>query len=277
MKATSKGLTACLIAVCCLTGCSQSTEIVGSTPAPDGTSAVEAPTTDSREPVTAESETDCGETVEVSSETAPEADTTETISDPESPESATEYKETIEEAEEKAQEQQEAFEEMTATPEQEAEAQQDKQERQEMADDTASYTTEGIPLTTDGDLTEPAKPTASYKLPANAQLTFSGDASTALRTDLPEGCYWTPNASYPNAFTDPAGNLWVNKKHERVTEDCEGYYDPSGEYHFSQDEIDRAEALRAGDHDRHVNGPTNFEDAEISDEEIDDIWAAFGF
>ena len=211
----------------------------------------------------------------------PGIDTTKPISDTANQEAINTYNEAKAEAEEKAQEQQEAFEEMTATPEQEAEAQQDKQERQEMADDTASYTTEGIPLTTNGDLAEPAKPTASYKLPANAQLTFSGDASTALTTTLPEGCYWTPGAyCSENAYTDPAGNVWLNNKHPETTGawliEC-GYYSPDGRYHATQEEIDHAEALNAAIHDINVNGPTNGEGSTLTDEEAESLAELFGF
>ena len=41
---------------------------------------------------------------------------------------------------------------------------------------------------------------------------FTGDKSTALVTRLPKGCVWTPTPAYPNAYTDAAGNLWINNK-----------------------------------------------------------------
>lgn len=175
------------------------------------------------------------------------------------------------EANRKAQEQQAALDELIATPEQEEQAAKDKQDRQDMADNTPAYTTDGIPLTTEGGLTEPAKPTKDYKLPKNAQLEFTGDASKAERTTLPDGCYWTPTPGYPEAFTDPAGNLWINRDPESIPFADQGrdngYYDASGDYHFSQYEIDRMAALTAADHDNHVNGPSNSITNGMSEEE----------
>lgn len=190
------------------------------------------------------------------------------------------------EANRKAQEQQAALDELIATPEQEEQAAKDKQDRQEMADDTEAYTTDGIPLTTEGGLTEPAKPTENYKLPDGAQLEFTGDASTAETTTLPDGCYWTPSAGYPNAFTDPAGNKWCNRDPDSIPFAKQGrdngYYDATGDYHFSQYEIDRAAAIKAAEHDINVNGPSydgtnNNTLADATPEEIADLEALFGF
>ena len=190
------------------------------------------------------------------------------------------------EANRKAQEQQAALDELIATPEQEEQAAKDKQERQEMADNTPAYTIDGIPLTTEGGLTEPAKPTKNYKLPKNAQLEFTGDASKAERTTLPDGCYWTPTPVYPEAFTDPAGNLWCNRVPESVPIAergfDNGYISPDGEYYCSQAEIDRMAALMAAEHERHTNGPSydgtnNNTLADATPEEIADLEALFGF
>ena len=181
------------------------------------------------------------------------------------------------EANRKAQEQQAALEELIATPEQEEQAAKDKQDRQDMADNTPAYTIDGIPLTTSGGLTEPAKPTKDYKLPKNAQLEFTGDASKAERTTLPDGCYWTPSMGYPNAFTDPAGNTWINNKIPETTGSwgrVQGYYDATGDYNPSQAEIDHTAAINAAIHDINVNGPSydgtnNNTTSNASQEEID--------
>lgn len=181
----------------------------------------------------------------------------------------------------KAQEQQAALEELIATPEQEEQAAKDKQDRQEMADDTEAYTTDGIPLTTEGGLTEPAKPTENYRLPDGAQLEFTGDASTAETTTLPDGCYWTPSAGYPNAFTDPAGNKWCNRDPDTIPFAKQGrdngYYDATGDYHFSQYEIDRAAALKAAEHERHTNGPSGDGTSNMTQQEADELADLFGF
>ena len=133
-------------------------------------------------------------------------------------------------------------------PKESDEANQKAQEQEaQAADDKPTYTTDGIPLTTYGDLTAPVKPTKNYKLPKNAQLEFTGDASTALTTELPDGCVWTPTPVYTNAYTDAAGNLWINNK--RPSDPAEdgnrngGYYDPNDDYHATQDEIDFAEEM----------------------------------
>ena len=181
----------------------------------------------------------------------------------------------------KAQEEQAALEELIATPEQEEQAAKDKEDRQEMADDTDAYTTDGIPLTTEGGLTEPAKPTKNYKLPDGAQLEFSGDASTAERTTLPDGCYWTPSAGYPNAFTDPAGNKWCNRDPDSIPfaeqNRDNGYYDATGDYHPSQYEINRAADIKAADHDINVNGPTGDGTSNMTQQEADELADLFGF
>lgn len=184
------------------------------------------------------------------------------------------------EANRKAQEQQAALDELIATPEQEEQAAKDKQERQEMADNTPAYTIDGIPLTTEGGLTEPAKPTKDYKLPKNAQLEFTGDASKAERTTLPDGCYWTPTPVYPEAFTDPAGNLWINNKIPETTGSwgrVQGYYDATGDYNPSQAEIDHMAALTAADHDINVNGPSGDGMSNMTQQEADELAEIFGF
>lgn len=158
------------------------------------------------------------------------------------------------------------------TPEEADKRQQDKQNRQDMADNTAAYTTKDIPLTTEGDLTAPARPTSSYKLPENAQLEFTGNPETALLTELPEGCFWTPERyGSENAFMDPAGNIWTNTASgfaNGTGNRGEGYYSPNGSYHPSQTEIDRAIAFNQQLAERDDNGPTNFEDAQVSEEDL---------
>lgn len=186
-----------------------------------------------------------------------------------------------EEVNRKAQEEQAALEELIATPEQEEQAAKDKEDRQELADDTDAYTTDGIPLTTEGGLTEPAKPTKNYKLPDGAQLEFTGDASTAETTTLPDGCYWTPSAGYPNAFTDPAGNKWCNRDPESIPfaeqNRDNGYYDAAGDYHPSQYEIDTMAALEAASQERYANGPSGDGTSKMTEqdkEELDDLLAS---
>ncbi len=158
--------------------------------------------------------------------------------------------------------------------------QQDREDRQEMADNTQNYTTEGIPLTTDGDLAEPAKPTADYKLPEGAQLEFTGDVSTALLTELPEGCYWVPTNKDPNAFMDPAGNRWLNRDPESIPfadrNRDSGYYSPDGDYHPSQYEIDAAIAANQASQERWENGPSGDGMSNMTDQEIADLDAMLG-
>ncbi len=158
-----------------------------------------------------------------------------------------------------------------ATDEQVAQIEQDRKDRQDLADDTSAYTTDGIPLTTNGDLTEPAKPTANYKLPDGAQLEFTGDPDTAETTVLPDGCYWTPTPAYPNAFTDPAGNRWCNRDPESIPyadrNQDNGYYSPDGEYHFSQYEIDAAAERQARMDEIVTNGPTGKIADDLTEEE----------
>lgn len=166
-----------------------------------------------------------------------------------------------------------------ATDEQVAQIEQDRKDRQDLADDTSAYTTDGIPLTTNGDLTEPAKPTGNYKLPDGAQLEFTGDPETAIYTELPEGCYWRPTGSYPNAFMDPAGNLWCNNQHISFTAGNRGagYYTPDGDYHYSQKEIDDAKAFTNEMNEAHHNGPANDGTSNMTDEEGKALAELFGF
>lgn len=204
---------------------------------------------------------------EPAAETTPAATTTAEPAD---------VPEESDEANQKAQEQQAAPEDVIAAPEQEVQA----------AEDKPTYTTDGIPLTTDGDLTAPVKPTKNYKLPKNAQLEFTGDASTALTTELPDGCVWTPTPVYTNAYTDAAGNLWINNK--RPSDPAEdgnrngGYYDPSGSYHTTQDEIDFAEAMWKRDQeitDAIMSGSLVISEGSLdgaTQEEIDELNRLFG-
>lgn len=170
----------------------------------------------------------------------------------------------------------------TATPEEQVQHENDRQDRQEMADDTDAYTTDGIPLTTRGDLTEPAKPTKNYKLPDGAQLEFSGNASTAEITTLPDGCYWTPYAAgrSENAFTDPAGNVWVNRDPESLPFERRGrdngYYDARGEYYFSQEEIDGFNAIDALDKEVAEHGPSGDGTSKMTTQEAESLWALLG-
>ena len=152
-----------------------------------------------------------------------------------------------------------------------------EQTRQDMAEDTDAYTTDGIPLTSRGNLTAPAKPTANYKLPDDAQLEFTGDASTALLTELPEGCYWVPGrGGSENAFMDPAGNLWLNTVTNTTTNCGEGYYSPDGTYHHSQAETDRAIALNQASQDIFDNGPSGDGMSGMTEQEIADLDAMLG-
>ena len=244
-KHKTKAISAALLAAAILTlaGCAQNEKAPESAPAAEPTieataeptaqavtepaaePTVEAVTEPAAEP-TAQAVTEPA--TEPAAETTPAATTTAEPAD---------VPQESDEANQKAQEQQAAPEDVIAAPEQEVQA----------AEDKPTYTTDGIPLTTDGDLTAPVKPTKNYKLPKNAQLEFTGDASTALITELPDGCVWTPTPVYTNAYTDAAGNLWINNK--RPSDPAEdgnrngGYYDPSGSYHTTQDEIDFAVAM----------------------------------
>lgn len=224
-KHKTKAISAALLAAAILTlaGCAQNEKAPESAPAAEPT--IEATAEPAAEP-TAQAVTEPA--TEPAAETTPAATTTAEPAD---------VPKESDEANQKAQEQQAAPEDVIAAPEQEVQA----------AEDKPTYTTDGIPLTTDGDLTAPVKPTKNYKLPKNAQLEFTGDASTALITELPDGCVWTPTPVYTNAYTDAAGNLWINNK--RPSDPAEdgnrngGYYDPSGSYHTTQDEIDFAVAM----------------------------------
>ena len=210
-------------------------------------------------------------------------DYTKPITDPENQSTIDTNQTDREIAEQILAEEQQAIEAITATPEEVEKSEQEKKDRQEMADNTQAYTTEGIPLTTEGGLTEPAKPTADYKLPEGAQLTFSGDPTTAERTTLPEGCYWTPQYDYPNAFTDPAGNIWLNTIPEDTTgarDYANGYYDPRGRYHYSQEEIDHAEALNAAAMEIAINGPTydgTSQNSTVPEDKKADLIASLGW
>ncbi|MBE6901231.1 MAG: hypothetical protein E7478_02035 [Ruminococcaceae bacterium] len=165
-----------------------------------------------------------------------------------------------------------------ATTEEAEQHAQDRQDRQDMAENTDAYTTDGIPLTTDGHLTAPAKPTANYKLPDDAQLEFTGNASTALLTELPDGCYWTPRHKYENAFTDPAGNVWLNTESDFLSGNRgEGYYSPDGTYHFSQAETDAAIAFNEEIQSHHDNGPSNDGTSGMSEEHANDLLNLRGF
>ncbi|MGN0649401.1 MAG: hypothetical protein ACI4KM_03110 [Oscillospiraceae bacterium] len=108
---------------------------------------------------------------------------------------------------------------------------------------------------------------------------FTGDKSTALITELPAGCYWSPTPKYPNAYTDAAGNLWCNNKAPETTgawlTEC-GYYDPSGRYHATQEEIDHAAALNAAIHDNHENGP-KYSNDDMTEQDGEDLADLFGF
>lgn len=217
-KHKTKSLGAALLAaaILALAGCTQDESAPESAPAAEPT--IEA-------------------TAEPTAETTPAATTTAEPAD---------VPEESDEANQKAQEQQAAPEDVIAAPKQEEQAAEDKQERN-TADDKPTYTTDGIPLTTYGDLTAPVKPTKNYKLPKNAQLEFTGDASTALVTELPDGCVWTPTVGFPNGYTDAAGNYWLNNKRPSDPADDgnenAGYYDPNWHYHPTQEEIDFAEAM----------------------------------
>lgn len=232
-KHKTKSLSAALLAAALLTlaGCAQNGKAPETTPA-----SVTEPAAPTAEPTT-EAATTAATPAATTAVTTPVATTAaETAHVPEE----------SDEANQKAQEQQTAPEDVIAAPEQEEQAAEDKQERN-TADDKPTYTTDGIPLTTDGDLTAPVKPTKNYKLPKNELLEFTGDASTALVTELPEGCVWTPTVGFPNGYTNAAGNYWLNNK--RPSDPAKdgnrngGYYDPSGDYHTTQDEIDFAEAM----------------------------------
>lgn len=116
------------------------------------------------------------------------------------------------------------------------------------------------PTDSSGNLTEPAKPVEGAQK-HKGSTKFAGDKSTALVTKLPEGCAWTPTPAYPNAYTDAAGNLWINNKRPsdpaKDGNENSGYFDPSGEYHPTQDEIKFAEEMQRRDQeitDNPING-----------------------
>ena len=167
-------------------------------------------------------------------------------------------------------------------PKESDEANQKAQEQEaQAADDKPTYTTDGIPLTTYGDLTAPVKPTKNYKLPKNAQLEFTGDASTALTTELPDGCVWTPTVGFPNGYTDAAGNYWLNNKRPSDPADDgnenAGYYDPNWHYHATQDEIDFAVEYNRRQQeiiDNPINGEGSMKDATQAD--FDELNALLG-
>ena len=271
-KRKTKTISAALLAaaVLALAGCAQNEKAPESAPAAEPTieatakPAAEAVTEPAAEP-TAQAVTEPA--ADPTAETTPAATTTAEPAD---------VPEESDEANQKAQEQQAAPEDVIAAPEQEVQA----------AEDKPTYTTDGIPLTTDGDLTAPVKPTKNYKLPKNAQLEFTGDASTALTTELPDGCVWTPTPVYTNAYTDAAGNLWINNK--RPSDPAEdgnrngGYYDPSGSYHTTQDEIDFAEAMWKRDQeitDAIMSGSLVISEGSLdgaTQEEIDELNRLFG-
>ena len=295
-KHKTKCLGAALLAAAILTlaGCAQNEKAPESAPASVTEPAAESVTEAVTEPAP-ESAPVAEPTIEAIAEPAAEAVTepaTEAATEPAAPAATTTQttpsaepagisEAARDEANRKAQEQQAALDELIATPEQEEQAAKDKQERQEMADNTPAYTIDGIPLTTEGGLTEPAKPTKDYKLPKNAQLEFTGDASKAERTTLPDGCYWTPTPVYPEAFTDPAGNLWCNRDPASVPIADRGfdngYISPDGEYYCSQAEIDRAAAIKAADHDINVNGPSGDGTSNMTQQEADELAEIFGF
>lgn len=187
-------------------------------------------------------------------------------------------------ADKRAQEQQAALDALKATPEQEAQAQKDKQDRQEIADAYAEANKDNKQpekTTANGDLAEPAKPIEGVKTPEGS-TTFTGDTNTALTTTLPKGCVWTPGAyGSKNAYTDPAGNVWLNNQRPKDPaldgNRNSGYYDPNGKYHPSQEEIDYAEDLNAAIHDINVNGPTGNGTSGMSEQDGEDLANLFGF
>ena len=257
-KRKTKAFSAALLAaaVLALAGCAQKEKAPESAPAAEPT--IEAAAEPVAEPTAqAVTEPAAEPTAEAVTEpvTEPAAETTPAAAATAEP---ADVPEESDEANQKAQEQQAAPEDIIAAPKQEVQA----------ADDKPTYTTDGIPLTTYGDLTAPVKPTKNYKLPKNAQLEFTGDASTALTTELPDGCVWTPTPVYTNAYTDAAGNLWINNK--RPSDPAEdgnrngGYYDPNDDYHATQDEIDFAEEFNEAIRDNHEH-PINGE-GPVSDE-----------
>lgn len=252
-KRKTKAFSAALLAaaVLALAGCAQKEKAPESAPAAEPT--IEATAEPVAEPVaepTAQAVTEPAAEPTAQAVTEPAAEpTAQAVTEPATEPAAettpaaaataepADVPEESDEANQNAQEQQAAPEDVIAAPKQEEQA----------ADDKPTYTTDGIPLTTYGDLTAPVKPTKNYKLPKNAQLEFTGDASTALTTELPDGCVWTPTPVYTNAYTDAAGNLWINNK--RPSDPAEdgnrngGYYDPNDDYHATQDEIDFAEEM----------------------------------
>ena len=144
-------------------------------------------------------------------------------------------------------------------------------DQQEVADSykEAIKDNPGVKNETDssGSLTELAKPVEGAQKPKGSTK-FTGDKSTALVTELPEGCVWTPTPVYPNAYTDAAGNLWLNNKRpsDPAKDDNvnSGYFDPSGEYHPTQDEIEHAEKKR--ERDQMITDMTPTGEGPVSDE-----------
>ena len=282
-KRKTKAFSAALLAaaVLALSGCAQKEKAPESAPAAEPTieataepvaePTVEAVTEPAAEPtVEAVTEPAAEPTAEAVTEpaTAPTAETTPAAAATAEP---ADVPEESDEANQNAQEQQAAPEDVIAAPKQEELA----------ADDKPTYTTDGIPLTTYGDLTAPVKPTKNYKLPKNAQLEFTGDASTALTTELPDGCVWTPTVGFPNGYTDAAGNYWLNNKRPSDPADDgnenAGYYDPNWDYHATQDEIDFAEEFNEAIRDNHehpINGEGSLDGA--TQAEIDELDKLFG-
>lgn len=137
------------------------------------------------------------------------------------------------------------------------------------------------PTDSSGNLTEPAKPVEGAQKPKGSTK-FTGDKSTALVTKLPEGCVWTPTPALPNAYTDAAGNLWINNKRPsdpaKDGNENAGYIDPSGDYHPTQEEIEYAEDYNRRQQeitDNPVNGEGSLDGA--TQAEIDELDKLFGF
>lgn len=131
-----------------------------------------------------------------------------------------------------------------------------------------------------GNLTEPAKPVDGAQKP-DGSTEFTGDASTALITELPDGCVWTPTVGYPNGYTDAAGNYWLNNKRPSDPADDgnmnAGYIDPKGHYHPTQEEIEYAEEMQKRDqynHEHPINGEGSLDGA--TQAEIDELDKLFG-
>ncbi len=255
-----------IIIAAMLTGCADT--------APDS-STPEVTTTAATTTVTTTAATTTESTTTTAETTVPTVQTTTTVDTTIEPE-PDQIVESDPIADQIAQERDDAI--YTPTTEEAEDHAQDREDRQDMADNTSNYTTEGIPLTTDGDLTAPAKPTADYELPANAQLEFTGNPDTALLTELPDGCYWTPGrAGSENAFMDPAGNLWLNTETNTITNIGSGYYSPDGDYHPSQYEINEAIRFNAEAQERWENGPTGGKDDIITDKDKEEIQSILGW